>query len=177
MVEGSPGPSFRQPGFEGVTIDQANHIVAAINDLSGRPSLQVIDTMMWGNGSSAVCDVGPNPPAGGIPGVDPPYIDCDGLMEPEFSQCLSRVAMVTDALKDVACRFLYVTQVANSCTRNKFGDFAFLNPTSTTRQYCFQIPISAELAVGDHIMVAQIRDSQGNLGPKQEIVVRVLPHD
>jgi hypothetical protein len=175
VVEGQLGPSAGQPGFEGVIIDQINGIVGTITHPSGRPSLQLLNKNKWGNGSSAVCDVGPVPPAGGVPGFDPPYIDCADLLEPELSLCLSRFAAVTNALKDVACRFIFVNSVGNACTRNKFGDFSYLNPANTTRQYCFQVPVSAELPVGDNVMAAQLRDQQGNLGPKQEIVVRVLP--
>jgi len=174
VVEGSLGPSAGQPGFEGVIINQITGTVGSINHASGRPSLQVLNIFPWANGSPSVCDVGPVPPPGGVPGFNPPNIDCAGLMEPELSLCLSRVGAVTNALVDLACRFIYVNNVANACTRNQFGDFAYLNG-NTTRQYCFQIPVSAELPVGDNVMVAQLRDTQGNLGPAQQIVVRVIP--
>jgi len=115
-------------------------------------------------------------PPGGVPGFNPPWIDCPpALLTPdELALCNSRQPAVINALKDVACRFNYVQVSSSACTRNQFGDFSFLTSTST-RQYCFQIPVDAELGPGDRVVGVQVRDVAGNLGPLQEIVIRVVP--
>lgn len=114
-----------------------------------------------GFGSSEICDMGPEPtPFGGVPAVNPP----------DFGPG----QMITDAIQDMQCRFS-VQEASNvACTRNRFGDFAYLDP-ATRRQFCFQVPLSAQFQVGDTVMAIQLRDLAGNLGPKKEIVIRVGP--
>jgi hypothetical protein len=175
IVEGGLGQSGSQPGFEGTVIGQINNTVAPINHFSGRPSVQVLPSENLGNGSSRICDVGP-PFVGGVPGFDPPHIDCNDLSGQELIDCQNQVGATTNALVDMACRFLYVSGEGTACTRNQFGAFQFLNsgPEGSTRQYCFQIPSTAALHVGETVFAAQLRDQQGNLGPLREIVIRVL---
>lgn len=130
--------------------------------------------MDLGNGSAAVCDGSPANPPGGIPGFDPPVIDCDDpdLTPQEMTDCLAQVSQVTNALVDIACRFTYVTSQGNACTRNPFGDFSYISSVAS-RQYCFQVPADSRLASGDTVFAVQARDRAGNLGPRREIVVRV----
>jgi hypothetical protein len=65
-----------------------------------------------------------------------------------------------------------VTSGTGGCTRNRFGNFAFLG-TGTTRQYCMQVPGSERFPLGDTILALFLRDTHGNLGPRREIVIRV----
>jgi hypothetical protein len=109
-----------------------------------------------GNGSLTVCDVN----RGGVPGFDPPDLDRPG---------------VTNAMRDVACRFTAQSSSTDACTRNVFGNFSFLGG-GTTRQYCFQVPQVARFpAGGDTVVAVRLRDDAGNLGDPAEIVIRVAP--
>jgi len=106
-----------------------------------------------------VCDMGPPPtPFGGVPGVDPP----------DFAAGQT----ITDAIQDMQCRFSIQETSSVACTRNRFGDFAFLG-ASTRKQFCFQVPLSAQFQPGDNLVGIQLRDGAGNIGPKKEIVIRV----
>lgn len=160
-----------------LTVSGQQVILNPIFHNSGRPSLQLLGGAPFGNGSTAVCDGSPNIPPGGVPGFQPPWIDCSPLtMTPqELALCESRTTAVRNALQDMACRFTQVTLSTNACTRNQFGDFAFL-ASNSTRQYCFQVPVDAELGPGERVIAVQARDTAGNLGPLAEIVVRVVPN-
>jgi len=170
IVESGFGDSVLDAGSEGVMIDGDLQEIG----LSGRPSIQLVGSNDFGDGSPEICDGSPNDPPGGIPGFSPPLIDCTSpeLTPGEVAACEATQPAVRDALEDIACRFSYVTSAGNSCTRNRFGDFAFLSPFAT-RQFCFQIPVDSRLSVGDTILAVQVRDVAGNLGPVREIVVRV----
>jgi hypothetical protein len=111
---------------------------------------------MWGNGSTQKCDIFP-PNSGGVPAVNPPNFDSS--------------TRTTDALIDMACRF-DVLSSSTPCTRDRFGDYAFQS-NSSVRQYCYTVPGSAALPLGTNILAAQLRGTNGNLGPKLEIVIRV----
>lgn len=138
-----------------------------ISNISGRPSLQLLVQFSTGDGSPAVCDISP-PMAGGVPGFDPPDFNL-GVDPPNPSLQTS----VTDALKDMACRFDSVSS-SIPCTRNMFGDYSFLSG-SAVRQFCYAVPITAAFAHGDTIVAAQFRGTNGNIGPRKEIVIRVGP--
>lgn len=117
-----------------------------------------------GNGSSAVCDNGPvSSGGGGIPGFDPP----------SFAATQS----VTDALVDFACRVdVHQVSAPNPCTLNSSGVEEVLTAgglPSSARQFCYLANVqNAKLALGDTIFAVQVRDTQGNLGPRQEVVLR-----
>ena len=49
-----------------------------------------------------------------------------------------------------------------------------MNPASR-KQFCYQVPETTEFQVGDTIVDIQLKDLAGNLGPKKEFVVRVVP--
>jgi hypothetical protein len=177
IVESALGPSLSHAGSEGVLVSSpGGFVLSSIVHNSNRPSLQLLGAAKFGDGSAAICDGSPAVPPGGVPGFNPPWIDCTSpdLSVEQLALCQSRQPAVRDALEDMACRFTYVQSQPNSCTRNRFGDFAFLNST-TTRQFCFQIPVDAELDLGERVIALQIRDVAGNLGPVEEIVVRVVP--
>ena len=61
-----------------------------------------------------------------------------------------------------------------ACTRTTFGDFNYIG-TGTRKQFCYQVPASGMFQVGDTAVSIQLRDLAGNLGPKKELVIRVLP--
>lgn len=171
IIEAQLGQSLLNGGTEGLLDDDNN--VTAIRHPSDRPSLQVVGSGDFGNGSATICDGSPFMPPGGVPGFDPPWIDCDpDLPAEDLALCQSRQPAVRDALEDIACRFTYVLSEPRACTMDETGDFAFIGQFSSI-QYCFQIPLDSELPVGDTILAAQVRDVGGNLGPLKEIVVRV----
>jgi hypothetical protein len=151
VVEAAPGSSGRQPGSEGVftggTVDPIVHA-------SGSPSLQMLVQNDIGDGS-ALIDCRSNP-VGGVEG----------------HPALDFTADVNQSLIDMACRFEMVSQPTLACTRDRFGNFGFIDSTST-RQYCFQIPVAAHFDDGDNIVAIQFRDTSGNLGPRKEFVVRI----
>jgi hypothetical protein len=126
-----------------------------------RGDVQVLVSRSIGNGSTAVCDAGPAPtPFGGVPGTDPT----------DFGPGQS----TTNAIVDMACRFSIQENTGVACTRDRQGNFAFLG-TGSRKQFCYQVPATAEFPVGDTVVGIQLRDLIGNIGPKKEIVVRVLP--
>gem|GEM_PF-1377405 len=173
IVETGFGASLLDAGSEGSIVGgEVSDIVHA----SMRPSLQVLGEADFGNGSSTICDGSPFDPPGGVPGFSPPLIDCTSpdLPPQGVIDCEATQPAVRDALEDMACRFSFVVTRANSCTKNRFGDFDFLSPFST-RQFCFQIPIDSALPAGEWVIAVQARDIVGNLGPLDEIVVRVSP--
>jgi hypothetical protein len=147
-------------GAEGSVLVNATtggRVLQPITNLTGRPSLQLLVSRALGNGSTQKCDIFP-PNSGGVPGINPP----------DFNSS----TQTTDALIDMACRFeVLSSQIA--CTRNMFGDYAFLGGTTSVRQYCYTVPASAAFGLGTTIVSAQVRGTNGNLGPKKEIVIRV----
>ena len=156
VAEAGPGTSRRQPGSEGVFSGGG---IMGISDPSGRPSVQVLPDRNLGDGTLKV-DCRTNPLGGvkAFPGrlTFPPDND------------------VTIGLIDMACRFELETTSTSACTRDRFGNYAFMS-AGTTRQYCFQVPRVARFAIGDTVLALQFRDEGGNLGPRREIVIRVEP--
>jgi hypothetical protein len=156
VVEGRPGSSKKTLSTYGTVDNQASG--------SSRADLQIRANQSLGNGSSAVCDLGPAPdPIGGVPGADP--IDF-GPSQP-----------VTDAINDFACRFDMHNTSSTACTLDELGNFAFASEEVVvqTRQYCTAPAISRELAFpsGDTLLAVQLVDSAGNLGDEVRLVLRV----
>ena len=81
---------------------------------------------------------------------------------------------ITNAILDMECRFSIQENSTVACTRDRQGDFAFVG-AGTRKQFCYQVPDTAKFPVGDTVVAIQLRDLAGNLGPKKEIVIRVLP--
>ncbi|MDX2169060.1 MAG: dockerin type I repeat-containing protein [Deltaproteobacteria bacterium] len=155
VVEAGPGTSNRQPGSEGVV---SGGTEVPIAHASGRPSLQVQSQRKLGNGSAAIdCRT---IPLGGVPGF--PNLD------------FAATSAVTTGLIDMACRFEYFSASSVACTRNRYGDFAFLG-SGSSRQYCFAVKNVDEFPDGVNVVAVQLRDVSGNLGPKKEFVVIVEP--
>ena len=105
-----------------------------------------------------MCDTGSS--GGGVPGFDPP----------DFGPGQE----VTDALRDLMCRFSVHNSSSGACTLSPYGDFSFM-ASETRMQYCFQVPWTVIFPPGDTVLAAQIQDTDGNLGPVKEIVIRVGP--
>jgi hypothetical protein len=156
-IEGRRGSSNIDPGGNNLPVDDdRGDLQILINHSTGEPNSA-------GFGSTEICDKGPPPtPFGGVPGIDPPDLS---NMSPA----------VTAAIQDMACRFTVIeNDPTKACTRVQNGDFGFLG-TSTRKQYCYQVPLSGEFQAGDNAVTIQLRDLAGNLGPKKEVVIRVLP--
>lgn len=148
VVEGARGWSGKLPGSNVFPADPAQ-----------RPDLQLLADRSLGDGSTTVCDTGPAPAGGGVPGIVPP----------DFRSGQD----VTNALRDLSCRFSVHTSALDACTRVAYGDFGFL-ASGTQKQYCFEVPQTVAFPVGDTVLAAQLKDTSGNLGPATEVVVRVL---
>lgn len=149
VVEGRPGQSGFPPGIRLET-----------EEGDERPDLQLESDRPLGDGSAAICDIGPPPPlgtGGGVPAVDPPQF-ADG-------------EAVTDALRDFACRFAVQPTSEDACSLDSLGNFAFVAP-ATTIQFCNQVTSVARFSTGDTVLTARLRDVLGNLGPPAQIVIR-----
>ena len=152
VVEVRPGKSGRAPG--GITSN---------GDDKTPPDLQIEATNDLGDGSSLICDIGPEPnlPLGGVPGINPPSFD--------FSS-----PQVVAALNDFGCRFDTHTDQF-PCTLSPGGNPSFVHPGTSTLQYCTMSVLGNELHFprGDTLVSAQVRDSGGNIGFPQHLVIRV----
>ena len=102
-------------------------------------------------------------PAGGVPAIDPPNFD--------------PTQNIINTVNDLACRFLDgagnpVGRGGDACVLFPSGEFHFVNP-QTTLQFCGFIDRPLEFQPGDTLVTVQLRDTDGNLGPSAQIVVRV----
>lgn len=120
---------------------------------SQRPDLQIESSNPLGDGSPTVCD-------GGVPGVSPP----------DFGPTQA----VTNALNDLACNFATASLGAFACTQDQFGSSSFLG-VGTEVQFCLQVSRTLAFVTGDTVLTARLRDVAGNLGPAQQLILRVGP--
>jgi len=148
IVEAALGSSFQSPSTAGT---RRGSVIEPLGSFT-RPGVQLVFDRPLGDGNPAV-ECGTNL-IGGVPSAL-------GLTEPQR----------TNAMRDVACRFEWVPYT-DACTRNRFGGFATLSGDTLT-QYCFQVPDSADFPVGDTVVGIQMMDRLGNLGPPEEVVIRV----
>jgi hypothetical protein len=151
-IEARPGPSGRPVGQTTFDSDLA--------DPNLLPNLQLVVSNALGNGSSDVCDDGPNPPIGGVPAVDPPQF---GGTQPS-----------ANAINDLACRFNARATTGDACTRNNQQDPSFV-VSSTRVQFCPAVGVGAEIAfpVGDTRVTARVTDIIGQPGLTRSIIIRV----
>jgi hypothetical protein len=98
VVEAKAGTSRLPPGTILSNSD--------LSDPSARPDLQIIADRDLGNGSTLVCDAGPAPRIGGVPGINPPTFDITSQK-------------VADALNDFACRFADQARITASWLRTR----------------------------------------------------------
>jgi hypothetical protein len=154
VVEATAGSSGRPPGVNTLNSDPT--------DPSVRPDLQLEANRNLGNGSAAICDVGPAPdqPIGGVPGIDPPSFDPGSQM-------------IADALNDFGCRFDVHTPL-DPCTLNSHDNAQFV-ASDTSVQLCTigVVGHELELPTGDTLLTVQWRDTGGNLSLPRQIIVRV----
>ncbi|HVO22317.1 MAG TPA: hypothetical protein VMW56_01670 [Candidatus Margulisiibacteriota bacterium] len=136
---------------------------------SNRSDLQIESTSNLGaNPTTKVCDTGPAPQGGGIPGINPPSFD-------DTNQ------MITDALNDFGCRFgvFNVGSGSNAtgpCTKvdaTQDPQLVTRNAPPGTVQFCDQVATVAAFPPGDSVVTVKVRDANGNLGPSKQIVIRV----
>jgi len=149
VVEGRPGTSGFQVG---------NSLKPGGDD--NRPDLQIEATRDMGNGSPAVCDIGsPSAGGGGIPRITPPSFEPGN-------------PVITDVLNDFACRFMQFTPSAPCTYVDVSGEAKLITPNATI-QFCDFIAATAAFPAGDTVVSAQLRDTDGNVGPTAQMVVRV----
>lgn len=131
----------------------------------GCPDMQVQVSRPLGDGSPAVCDTLP-PEDGGVPATDPPELGDD----PE----------TCDALNDLGCRFVdgagntQGRPCSEGCVLFPNGEFGCA-ASEAEMQFCGRVAKSAEFPVGETLVTARVRDTQGNLGPAAQIIVRIAP--
>lgn len=146
------------PGTAGASIGPNGYDPAG-----GLPDVQFLVSRPLGDGSLAVC-------SGGVPATDPL----------RFTDSLD----VANAINDLGCRIndgagnpLARTAPSLACTRSDapggFG-YGFVDAT-TTIQYCLPVARMWSFPMGDTIVAARVRDSEGRVGLTQQIVVRVGP--
>jgi hypothetical protein len=125
-----------------------------------RADLQIQNTLPMGDGSAAVCDVGPaSEGGGGIPGINPPSFDPSNTT-------------VTNTLNDFACRFESYG-FGNACTqRDATNEFRPISDLAAA-QFCNIVAVTERLRPGENLLTARLRDTGGNLGPTAQIVIRV----
>jgi hypothetical protein len=156
VVEAGFGPNGQEPGT--VTFNSSP------SDPNLLPNLRVVVSRAIGNGSTIVCDDGPDPPIGGVPAVDPPNL-------------FGGSQAVANAINDLACRFEARSNQVNACTRDAGGDGRFLRGSATRVQYCPFVGIGSELAfqVGDTKVTALVTDANGVPGMPLSIIIRFTP--
>ncbi len=145
VVEARAGLSGAAPGV--VTFRSNPH------DPTQRPDLQIESSDPLGDGSRAVC-------TGGVPAVNPP----------DFAPTQA----IADALNDLACNFVPATAPDFACTVDGLGNNAFVNSDSRV-QFCLQVSAILTVPLGDTLLTVQLRDTLGNIGPREQMLVRIAP--
>jgi hypothetical protein len=153
-IEARQGPGNRPVGQVTFNSD--------LGDPNVLPNLQLLVSHPLGNGSSDVCDDGPDPPIGGVPATNPPMFG--------GSQAAA------NAINDLGCRFNARTSSGDACTKNNQQDASFVVP-STRVQFCPAVGIGSEIAfpIGDTKFTARVTDVIGQPGPPASIIIRVVP--
>lgn len=129
------------------------------------PSLVVQASRDLGDGSTEVCD-DPIVMPGGVPGKS--RMDLDPSPE--------NIARIND----FSCRFVdgagdpIARQVTTDSCVNFNGDFRFVD-SQTTTQFCGAINVPLGFPMGDTRVTANLTDVEGNLGPEESIIIRVVP--
>ena len=152
VVEGTTGASGSQPGTR-------LREPPAFPD--GRPDLQAEASMPMGNGNSVVVDCTSSPNLDGIDAVDPPNFGAG--------------ASTTSALKDFSCRFAG-NSVNTPCLLDSNGLATLGNPgAGPLVQFCDDVAAGQAFRTGDTLVTVRLRDGALNLGPPEQIIVRVPP--
>jgi hypothetical protein len=153
----SSGSGFRlvveaQAGLSGLA-SGLQTFRSAPRDPTQRPDIQMESSRALGDSSRSVCE-------GGVPAVNPP----------DFGPTQS----VADALNDLGCHFVSATAPDSACTLDPFGNSAFVR-SGTQVQFCSLISASLAFPLGDTLLTLQLRDKGGNLGPRQQMLIRIAP--
>jgi dockerin type I repeat protein len=143
IVEGGIGLSGLPPGTVSFNTSPS--------DPSQRPDLQIESSNPLGDASVVVCD-------GGVPAVHPPNFGLDQA--------------IANALNDFACNFIASTSPNFACTQNAFGGTSFLGQ-GTQVQFCAQVTRALSLPMDQTVLSVRLRDTAGNLGPVQQLILRV----
>ncbi len=152
VVEGRPGASGSKVATK--------TFLSVPTDPTVRPDLQILPDRALGDGSTAICDVGPAPaPLGGVPGS---ALDFGPSQE------------VADVLNDFGCRFVPHDSSNDACTLGPLGIPKYVG-TNSTEQFCSSPVVGREISfsTGDTKLAVQLRDIGGNIGDRRVIVVRV----
>jgi hypothetical protein len=152
VVEGKPGISNIEVGRSIFKYDP--------KDPSQRPDLEIEVDRPLGDGSAVVCDARP-PTFGGVPAVNPPSFADN--------------AKINATLNDLSCRFETFIESNASCTVNKNGDFAFVNP-DTKVQFCMVVARAWNFPEGQTRVSVRLRDIEGNPGPVSQFVLDRKPN-
>jgi hypothetical protein len=151
VVEGAIGASGQPPGTQ---------LREPPAFPGGRPDLQIEASSPLGNGDSITVDCTTNPNFDGIAAVPTPNFGPG--------------ASVTDALRDFSCRF-QVFNLTFPCLRGTDANFTLGNPgAAPIVEFCDQVSQGHAFPVGDTVLTVRLRDSALNIGPPEQIVVRVL---
>ena len=150
VVEGRQGASGIDPGNDTFSPGPAQ-----------RPDLQIESSKPLGDGNPELC-------VGGVPAINPLNF--------------GPAQTVTDALNDWGCDFTSAVAPSAACTTDNSGEYAFAGE-GTQVQFCLQVPKTlafplVNTGVSDTVVSVQLRDTSGNIGPLQQIVIRVAegPH-
>jgi hypothetical protein len=150
VVEGAIGASGQPPG---VRLKEP----PAFPD--GRPDLQIEASNPLGNGDSVTVDC-TVPNSDGIAAVEPPNFGPS--------------SDVTNALRDFSCRFQNQS-LSQPCLRGTDDEFTLGNPgAAPVVEFCDSVSAGHAFPVGDTMLTVRLRDSALNLGPPEQIIVRVL---
>jgi len=117
----------------------------------GRPDLQIESSRPLGDGSAKVCDAG-------VPGIDPPDFGSSPAID--------------DTLNDLGCRFNAATNRASVCTLDDLLRNDFVNADARI-QFCGLFDSFLEVPSGETRLTVQLADSEGTIGERKRIVVRV----
>lgn len=84
-------------------------------------------------------------------------------------------ASITNALADFSCRF-EGNSVNTPCLLNSNGLATLGNPgAGASVQFCDRVATGQAFTTGDTLVTVRLRDTALNLGPPEQIIVRVPP--
>jgi len=153
VVEGKPGISNVEVGRSIMRVDP--------KDPKARPDLEIQVDRQLGDGSAAVCDAR-RPTIGGVPAINPPSF--------------ADTPQVAATLNDLACRFETFIESNASCTVDKSGDFAFIDPKQSKVQFCMVVARAWNFQDGNTLVSVRLRDVEGNPGPVAHFVLERKPN-
>jgi len=162
VVEAIPGSSKRAVG-------------PSAYDLSGCPDLQIQATRPLGIPTDAVCDTQePNP--GGVPAIEVPQLNPDPIACNRFNDLGCRFLNGDNMPKKRTCTDATIqgmTDSTEACVRFDSGNHGCVAAGDNGAQFCGFVDKYIEFLPGDTLVTARVRDTQQNLGPPAQMIVRV----